>query len=215
MASEPNGVSVKAVLFDYGNVLSGPQRVESWQSMRALLGLSEQRFHELYWKYRDDYDRGTLSGTEYWRNIAREVAFPLGSSSLAALKQLDVEMWTDLNPPMVDWAQRLKIAGIRIGILSNIGDAMEEGVRAKFAWLEGFTHATWSHQLKLRKPEPAIYAAAAEGLGVEPSEVLFIDDRADNIAGAQAVGMLGVVYGLHDEFEQELERMGLGALLRL
>jgi putative hydrolase of the HAD superfamily len=209
-----NELPVKAVLFDYGRVLSGPEKAQAWESMRGLLGLSEEKFREMYWKYRDDYDRGTLSGTEYWSNIARDVAFALDDDSLLELKNLDVEMWTDLNLPMVEWAHRLKNAGIRIGILSNIGDAMEQGVRAKFAWVEGFTHATWSHLLKMRKPEPGIYAAAAKGLGVEPSEVLFIDDRVDNVAGAQAVGMLGVVYGLHGDFEREMERMGLGALLR-
>ena len=206
---------VKAVLFDYGRVLSGPEKAESWHGMRDLLGLSEEKFREMYWKYRDHYDRGTLSGTEYWSNIARDVAFPLQGNHLLELKKLDVEMWTELNPPMVEWAHRLKSAGLRIGILSNIGDAMEEGIRAKFAWVEGFTHATWSHRLKMRKPEPEIYAAAAQGLGVEPSEVLFIDDREDNIAGARAAGMRGVVYALHGEFEQELERMGLAQLLRV
>ena len=206
---------VKAVLFDYGRVLSGPEKAESWHGMRDLLGLSEEKFREMYWKYRDHYDRGTLSGTEYWSNIARDVAFPLQDDSLFQLKKLDVEMWTELNPPMVEWAHRLKSAGLRIGILSNIGDAMEEGIRAKFAWVGGFTHATWSHRLKMRKPEPEIYAAAAQGLGVEPGEVLFIDDREDNIAGARAAGMRGVVYALHSEFVQEMERVGLGPLLRV
>src|SRR4051794_27297671 len=149
MSDALNDLAVKAVLFDYGKVLSGPEKVESWNGMRDLLGLSEDEFHEMYWKYRDDYDRGMLSGTEYWSNIARDVAFTLQTSSLDELKKLDVEMWTELNPPMVEWARRLKRAGVRIGILSNIGDAMEEGVRAKFAWVEEFTHATWSHRLKM------------------------------------------------------------------
>ena len=214
--SEPrHDVPVKAVLFDYGKVLSAPEKVESWNGMRDLLELSEQTFREMYWRYRDDYDRGTLSGTQYWRNIARDVGFRLHDHCLRALKHLDVEMWTELNPPMVEWAQRLKQAGYKIGILSNIGDAMEQGVRAKFAWVDEFTHATWSHTLKMRKPEPEIYAAAAQGLGVEPREVLFIDDREDNITGARAVGMRGVVYGHHGEFERELKRIGLGALLRV
>jgi putative hydrolase of the HAD superfamily len=215
MSDALNDVPVKAVLFDYGRVLSGPEKVESWNSMRDLLGLREEKFRELYWKYRDHYDRGTLSGTEYWSNIAGDIAFPLNDDGLVELKRLDVEMWTELNPKMVEWAARLKSAGIRIGILSNIGDAMEAGIRAKLPWVEEFTHATWSHTLKLRKPEPEIYAAAAKGLGVEPSEVLFIDDREDNVAGAQAAGMRGVAYVLHGEFEREMQRMGLGPLLRV
>jgi len=213
--SDPLRISVKAVLFDYGKVLSGPEKIESWHGMRAVLGISDPEFREAYWKYRDDYDRGTLSGTEYWNQIARDLGFPLQESNLLELQKLDVEMWTDPNPPMIEWAHRLKQAGIRIGILSNIGDAMEQGVRAKFPWVEGFTHATWSHRLKMRKPEPEIYAAAAKGLGVAPAEVLFIDDREDNIAGAQAAGMQGVVYVRHVEFQREMERMGLAALLGL
>jgi len=210
-----NELPVKAVLFDYGKVLSGPEKVEAWHGMHDLLRLSEEKFRELYWKYRDDYDRGTLSGTEYWSSIATDSAFLLENDSLIELKQLDVEMWTDLNSPMIEWAQRLQSAGIKTGILSNLGDAMEHGVLAKFAWISGFTHATWSHRLKMRKPEPAIYAAAAKGLGVEPGEVLFIDDREDNIAGAQAAGMRGVVYTRHADFEREMDRMGLEALLRV
>jgi len=213
MSDSLNDLSLKAVLFDYGKVLTRPERVESWNGMRDLLGLSEENFREMYWKYRDHYDRGTLSGTEYWSNIARDVAFLLQSNTLDELKRLDVEMWTELNPPMLEWARRLKSAGVRTGILSNIGDAMEEGVRAKFAWVEEFTHATWSHALKMRKPEPEIYAAAAKGLGVEPGEILFIDDREDNIAGARAAGMRGVVYAVHLEFEREMHKMGLGPLL--
>jgi len=215
MSERSNDVPVKAVLFDYGKVLSGPEKIESWNGMRDLLGVTEAKFHELYWKYRDEYDRGTIGGTEYWRNIARDIALPLADRSLADLKKLDVEMWTDLNLPMVEWAQRLQKAGLRTGILSNIGDAMEQGVRAKFAWVEHFTHATWSHTLKMRKPEPEIYAAAAKGLGVEPREVLFIDDREDNVVGARAAGMRAVVYTLHAEFEREIDRMGFAALLRV
>src|SRR6478735_1694719 len=215
MSDSLNDLSLKAVLIDYGKVLTGPEKVESWNGMRDLLGLSEEKFREMYWKYRDHYDRGTLSGTEYWSNIARDVSFPLQESSLVELKKLDVEMWTEPNPPMVEWAHRLKSAGLKIGILSNIGDAMEQGVREKFAWVETFTHVTWSHALKMRKPEREIYAAAAKGLGVEPGEVLFIDDREDNIAGARAAGMRGVVYAVHAEFEREMARIGLGALLRV
>jgi len=45
--------------------------------------------------------------------------------------------------------------------------------------------------------------------------VNLIDDREDNIAGARAAGMRGVVYAVHAEFEREMARIGLGALLRV
>ena len=99
---------------------------------------------------------------------------------------------------------------MRTGILSNLGDAMEAGVRVRCPWLRGFDHLTFSHQLRTAKPDLAIYRHAAEGLGVEPSRVLFIDDRADNIEAARQAGMQAVQYINHPAFEQAMVEAGLG-----
>jgi putative hydrolase of the HAD superfamily len=199
------GHQVKAVLFDFGMVLSGPPNVAAWDGMKLQLARDEPSFHASYWQFRDDYDRGTLSGTEYWNAVAGR---DLQETELVELKRLDTDLWTDMNEPMVAWAERLQKAGVKTGILSNIGDAMEDGVRGKLAWVAEFTHAVWSHQLKMRKPEPEIYAVAVEGLGVPAEQILFIDDREENIRGAEAAGMQGIVYQDHAAFLAEMERRG-------
>jgi len=196
---------VKAVLFDFGLVLSGPANVTVWDEMKRELAMDEAQFHAGYWQVRDEYDRGTLNGTEYWNAVAGR---KLTDAELVTLKHLDTELWTDMNEPMVAWAERLQKAGVKTGILSNIGDAMEHGVRGKLAWIAEFTHAVWSHQLKMRKPEPEIYAVAVEGLGVPAEQILFVDDREENIRAAEAAGMLGIVYQNHTEFLAEMERRG-------
>jgi len=198
--------SIEAVLFDFGLVLSGPPNATAWQSLRATLNLSEANFQIGYWRYRDDYDRGTLTGTAYWNAVAGTV---LTSVTLATLKRLDTDLWTDLNEPMVAWAARLQHAGVRTGILSNIGDAMEQGVRQKLPWIAHFDHCVWSHAHLLRKPEAAIYLIAAQGLGVAIDTILFVDDRDENIAGAEAAGMQAILYRTQDEFLQELKRRNL------
>ncbi|ADV82711.1 HAD family hydrolase [Terriglobus saanensis] len=194
---------VKAVLFDFGLVLSGPANVVVWDEMKRELAMDEATFHPSYWQFRDEYDRGTLNGTEYWNAVAGR---KLQDAEVAELKRLDTELWTDMNEPMVAWAERLQKAGVKTGILSNIGDAMEDGIRGKLAWVAEFTHAVWSHQLKMRKPEPEIYAVAVKGLGVPAEQILFVDDREENIRGAEAAGMLGIVYKNHAAFLAEMER---------
>lgn len=179
---------VKAVLFDFGLVLSGPANVVVWDEMKRELAMDEATFHPSYWQFRDEYDRGTLNGTEYWNAVAGR---KLQDAEVAELKRLDTELWTDMNEPMVAWAERLQKAGVKTGILSNIGDAMEDGIRGKLAWVAEFTHAVWSHQLKMRKPEPEIYAVAVKGLGVPAEQILFVDDREENIRGAEAAGDVG------------------------
>jgi putative hydrolase of the HAD superfamily len=207
---------VKAVLFDFGQVLSLSADPAIWQQMRTLSGLSEADLHREYWAHRHEYDRGTYTGEAYWQKVATGSQTQFTPKQVAALIAADVNLWSRLNLPMVEWAQRLQRAGIRTGILSNIGDAMAEGLIAKFDWISAFDHCIWSHSLKLAKPEAAIYHCAAEGLATNPSEILFIDDKPENIEAAESIGMQGIQYHLdYLAFERELRRRNLDSLLHL
>ena len=87
-------------------------------------------------------------------------------------------------------------ARCRLAILTNNGLL----VRQHFATLcppfarhfEGNVHC--SAMYGVAKPDPAVFAHCAEALGVAPSRVLFIDDRAPNAAGAVRAGMSGHHY---------------------
>ena len=204
---------VEAVLFDYGMVLSGPPNPDAWAKMRAITGLDEAALHDAYWHFRNDYDRGALTGLAYWRAVGEHAGTPFDAAQVAALIEADTALWGDLNLPMVEWVQRLQRAGIRTGILSNIGDAIAAGLIAKHPWVRGFDHATWSHALFLAKPDPAIYIATAEALKTPLTNILFLDDREDNIAAAAGLGMQTVRYSTHAEFEREMHARGLDALL--
>jgi putative hydrolase of the HAD superfamily len=205
--------SVKAVLFDFGQVLSLPPDPAIWQQMLAISGLSEADLHREYWASRHDYDRGTLTGEVYWHKAAAGSQTTFTPTQIAGLIAADTNLWSRLNRPMVDWAERLQRAGIRTGILSNIGDAMADGLTAKFDWLSAFDPCIWSYSLKLAKPEAAIYHCAAQGLATDPPHILFIDDKPENIEAAHSISMQTIQYRNHAEFEQEMQQRGLASLL--
>lgn len=205
--------NISAVLFDFGNVLSGPPSPAVWALMRRHSGLDEPDFQREYWAHRDDYDRGTVDSEAYWDRIAAGAGNRFTGATRSELTRLDVDLWTDMNQPMLDWVNHLHAAGVRTGILSNIGDAMAAGIRHKFDWIGRFDHAVWSHELKLRKPEPAIYAAAAKGLNVPPNEILFLDDKQENIQAAEDFGMQGLLYTTQEAFQQEMQQRGYEYLL--
>jgi putative hydrolase of the HAD superfamily len=205
--------SIDAVLFDYGQVLSLPPDPAAWARIRSITGLDEERLHAAYWEFRHDYDRAALTGPAYWHAVADRAGITLDDARMTALLSADVDLWLRLNPPMVEWAQRLQLAGIRTGILSNIGDSIAEGVVARLPWLSGFYICIWSHALFMAKPEPAIFLETAEALGTSPPNILFIDDREENIAAAKAVGMQTIHYTTHAAFEREMRDRGLDALL--
>jgi len=97
---------IKAILFDFGIVLSGPQNRKAWQAMLDRSGLTHEALHKHYWIYRDDYDRGTLSGREYWQKIGQDTNLSLKPYDIDALIAHDVDLWGDLNDPMIAWVTR-------------------------------------------------------------------------------------------------------------
>jgi putative hydrolase of the HAD superfamily len=206
-------MDIRAVLFDYGMVLSGPPSPSAWARMLAVTGLDDARFHAAYWEHRHAYDCGTFTGRAYWHAVAQLLGQSFDDAQVAALIAADNDVWTELNTPMVAWARQLQQAGVRTGILSNIGDEMSAGVRHKFPWIGHFHHCTWSHAVKLAKPELAIYHHAAAGLDTPIQQILFLDDREENIAAAAQTGMQTLHYTTHPAFEQEMAARGLHTLL--
>ena len=204
---------IKAVLFDYGMVLSGPPDPAAWVRIRSITGLDEEPLHRGYWAHRHAYDRGDLTGQTYWHNVGHDAGLVLTLDQVQSLIAADLDLWGQVNLPMLAWAQYLQRSGITTGILSNIGDAMAEGLVARFDWLAHFNARTWSHALNLAKPEPAIYIHAAKSLHTPAPNILFIDDRSENIQAAHTAGMQAIQYIDHPTFDREMKTRGLGYLL--
>ena len=203
---------IQAVLFDFGKVLTLGPRTHVWDWMQQLCGVEVDTLQRGYWAHRDSYDAGMLTGEEYWRLVCEK---PLSAETMQGLKAADVELWTDMNQPMLRWMAGLHAAGVRTGILSNMPEAMAEGLTRKFPWLATFHHIVWSHELKMRKPQPEIYAASATGLQVPAEQILFIDDKWENTAAAAAVGMQAIAYHDHESFVLEMKARGYGYLLQI
>jgi putative hydrolase of the HAD superfamily len=205
--------SIQAVLFDYGMVLSAPPDPAAWERMLQISGFDEKTLHGGYWAPRHAYDRGDLTGLAYWQQVAAAGGTSFTPEQVDGLIETDVALWTRINAPMVAWAQQLQRAGIRTGILSNIGDAMTDGLLNKLDWLQNFHHCVWSYRLHLAKPEPAIYQAAADGLETAPMNILFLDDKLENVQAAHESGMQAIQYRDHDSFEREMIEQGFSSLL--
>jgi putative hydrolase of the HAD superfamily len=200
---------IRAVLFDYGMVFSMPAQAGPHEDLLKISGISSEHFDAIYWKYRLDYDGGTLNKTTYWETVALEAGTTFTAEQIVALNDADIRMWTQVEPRMVAWAQQLQQSGWVTGILSNIGDGLAEWMVPNFAWLKGFKHCTWSYQLKLVKPDVAIYEKTVAALGVKPEEVLFLDDLEKNIIGAKAAGLNALRFTTLDALVPQLAEFGV------
>ena len=208
-------MALRAVVFDYGMVLTAAPDQESHDAMVRITGLPVDRFESLYWADRHAYDEGKLSGITFWQKLLRDAKLSLGEDALHELNRLDARMWTTQNPRMVAWQLQLKQHGIRTAILSNMGDTVLASIQAEFKWIENFDVLVWSYQLHMAKPDPRIYLHTLQQLGTKPEETLFLDDRQVNVDAAIALGMKSLQFSTIDRLRVDLVAAGFDSNLPL
>ena len=208
-------MALRAVVFDYGIVLTGPPSAEAWAAMLRITNLSQDRFEPLFWANRHAYDEGKLSGITFWQKFLREAGLPANQQMVEELNRWDVRLWTVQNPVMLAWQQALKQRGLKTAILSNMGDDVYASVEREFAWIHRFDVLVWSYQQGIAKPDPAIYRHTLSELGTQPEETLFIDDKLENVEAAWALGIRAILFTSVERLREELIAQALDAELPL
>jgi putative hydrolase of the HAD superfamily len=111
-----------------------------------------------------------------------------------------------LDEALFDWFAGLRARGLATGILSNSTSGAREAERH-----HGFEAITdeivYSHEVGLRKPDPAVYALTTQRLGVRPGEIAFLDDVAANVEAAREAGWHAVLHEDTARSVAELERL--------
>ncbi|HEY2739220.1 MAG TPA: HAD family phosphatase, partial [Thermoanaerobaculia bacterium] len=174
------------------------------QRLLQLTGLDPDAFERLYWRDRRDYDLGLMDGRGYWTKFARDSGLSFTPAQIDGLIEADVVMWTKVSEPMLAWAQSLQRAGILTAILSNMGPEVLRTMRREFAWLADFNHLTWSCELGIAKPDPAIYTLTCDKLGVPPADALFLDDKIENVRAALQLGLEAIQFRSVDQLRADL-----------
>jgi putative hydrolase of the HAD superfamily len=208
-------LSLRAVVFDFGMVLSGQPDQEAYEAMLRITGLDRDRFETLYWADRLDYDAGKLTGRAFWQKLVRDAGLKLDAVQIEELHRQDAIHWTTQNPAMLAWAAQLKAHGLLIAILSNMGDSVLANMQKKFDWLSRFDVLVWSFQLGMVKPDAAIYCHLLEKLATRAEETLFLDDRPANVEAAEAIGILAIQFSTIGQLRKDLIARGLDKELPL
>ena len=92
---------------------------------------------------------------------------------------------------------------------TNFGDEFWSGFRPTAPVFDLFQDIVVSGTEKMVKPSAEIYKLAIARFGIDPARALFIDDRAENIAGAEACGLKGHLFRNAAALRAELSSAGL------
>lgn len=202
-------INLAAVVFDYGNVLCAPQAHSDLSEMAAVCGLDRSTLEPLYWQFRPQYDMQEFDGTAYWRAIGDQAGKQLSARQISDAIELDCRSWSRPGARVLAWVRELKANGFRTAILSNMPVELRLFLD-RCDWLVGFDHAVYSCDVGSMKPDPTIYTHCLQLLNLPADQVLFLDDRIENIEGAHRLGMHAVHFLDAEQTAQALsERFSL------
>jgi epoxide hydrolase-like predicted phosphatase len=179
---------LKAIIFDVGGVLI---RTHSWagrEKWATRLGLDAREFENFIFSGESGRQAqlGQLTAASHWRQLANH--FGLDEAGIIELRR-DFFAGDRLDGTLVAYIKRLRQADYRTGLLSNAPDEARSLLTEDYPIIEYFDGVVISAEVGVMKPNSKIYHLAAESVGVEPAEALFIDDVSENVAGARSVGM--------------------------
>lgn len=193
-------------------MISQPPDPAAITAMARMFELPEERFRHFYGTLRHGYDRGDLNAHEYWEGIARQAGVEVSSSQVERLRDIDLAMWSRLNPSVLRWAGQLRSNGIKTAVLSNMHDDMVQKIRKDPTWTHTFDCLTLSSAIGMAKPETAVFRHCLECLDVAAGEALFVDDRVQNVKAAEALGIRGIVANSPAELRRKLDAIGFAPL---
>ena len=201
------------VLFDYGGVICTPQPDSDVARLASAAGAPVPAFRDAYWAHRLDYDHAELDGTTYWQKVAAGIGCSFTTAQVAELIRLDIASWLHLRAGTVTLIEDVAAAGYRLALLSNAPAEVAEVV-AGLPVAAHFEHCAFSYSLRSVKPEPECYRAVLAMLGAGPADVVFLDDRPENVAAAQALGIRSVQFTDPGQARAALAAHGIIATLR-
>lgn len=116
----------------------------------------------------------------------------------------------EILPGMRQLVADLAANDVALYAITNFSHEFWPDFRAREAELFApFRDVIVSGTEKLAKPDEAIYRLAVERFGIEPGQALFVDDRTENVAAAEAIGMAGHVFTGAAGLRAHLEQLGL------
>ncbi|MEB3070667.1 HAD family hydrolase [[Mycobacterium] vasticus] len=186
--------AIDGVVFDMGGVLT-VDPFESSREYAAELGIPATTFvDQLRGPVFAEVETGVRTMRDYLKFACSDAEQRLGvrvdirrlANCLAAGQQV--------RPEMVTLVEDLVRDGAKVGILTNNAKEARSWWTSGVLPLEKFTAVVDSSEEGLRKPDPMIFALAAERMGCQPESLLYFDDAEENVTGALAAGLLAQVF---------------------
>ena len=186
---------IKALIFDFYGVICC-EVGSNWYKTRP----PKELVPKLKEKFDAPSDIGAISEEEFFDGIAPSVGLTgteVRSEWIEASK---------IDKGLIAYIKHLKL-NYKIAICSNTAPKIFREILQTNKIEDLFDVVVSSSEVRMVKPNPDIYLHTLKELGVEPEEIVFIDDREANLEGARAVGIKSLLYKNLEQLKVDLQEI--------
>ena len=200
----------KIVAFDLGKVLLDFDYMRAAGKLLPLCGVFPLKVLGILTGsgLLESLELGEIGDDEFYEEVARLTKFK-------GTREDFMEAFGNIFTPideMISFHSELKRSGVKTYLFSNTNDTAVKWISEHYPFYNDFDGYFLSYKLKVAKPSDAFYVALEEATGKKGSDIIYIDDKKENIEAALKRGWQGVVFNTsHKVIPQVKALLGLSS----
>jgi putative hydrolase of the HAD superfamily len=197
-------MGIKAFVFDCGGVLLRNGDLSAYDTWEERLGLQKGALYQALWASETWTlaECGKLTDAQFWTQVAAQFGIQ-DPHQVATLREDLWQTWV-LDEKVLALVERLRET-YPVAVMSNATDALEELLGQRYHVADRFVAIVNSARVGVAKPEAGIYQELLRRLQMNAHEVVFVDDRVENITAAAALGMHVIWFVNADDLARKIE----------
>lgn len=199
---------MKAVVFDFGGVMTTTTMPERVRKLSGELGIPWSAIQEGFARYRHAYDAGRITIYGMYAHIWEDAGLEMDDATTKRIVEADRASWLYRNERTLEWMKSLKAEGHTIGILTNMAPDFAPHFKEHFADFIAQADAMVISGLEnMHKPNRDIYDLLRSRIRRDAADLVFIDDVQENCDGAVAAGWNAIRFTSNGQVEDDFARL--------
>ncbi len=195
---------IKTLLFDNNGVFTTNDAGGTYKKLAKFFGVSEGELKPKQDFIALDLDEGKITTNQFYKFIQEQLGTKKDYHKLRNTHLSSYEIRDEVKNYVKTLKNKYELA-----MLTNFGDGFDEANKKYWKLEEIFEPSKIfvSCKVGMRKPNIDFYEFAINKLNKKPGEIIFIDDRKENVETAEKIGMKGIVFQNFNQFKKDLDRL--------
>lgn len=197
---------IKAVIFDLGGVLftNGTKKFSEHLANKYKVDLEKAKVILDKSNIGNAYRTGKITREEFWGAVKKELQL---TEHIDVLEQGWIDVYVlieETRDIILDLAKKYKVYFLSDNVKERV-----EAIDKKYNFTKWFHGGVSSHEAGIRKPHPDIYKIALDKTGLLANEVLYIDDKENNLTPAKDLGMVTLLFESPEKLRGKLQNLSI------